>query len=93
MERLLAEVKDTLSTAPSTSYIWNTTRLYKDQKLQNVHPPQGSNPITAIAAEEEENAVDQCGNTAIFSRIVQFLYYSLCITTLILEFRCWSNHV
>ena len=30
--------------------------------------------------------------TAIFCRIVQFLYYSLCITTLILEFRCWSNH-
>jgi hypothetical protein len=31
--------------------------------------------------------------TAIFCRIVQFLYYSLCFTILILEFRStWVNH-
>jgi hypothetical protein len=34
--------------------------------LQNVHPPQGSNFIAAIAVEEEENAVDHCGNDGNF---------------------------
>ena len=43
----------------------------------------------AIAVEGEQNAVDHCGNDGNFLPcIVQFLYYSLCITTLILEFRC-----
>jgi hypothetical protein len=48
---------------------------------------QGLNFIAAIAVEGEQNVVDHCGNDG-NCRIVQFLYYSLYITTLILEFRC-----
>jgi hypothetical protein len=60
------------------------------QKLNICNVNQGSpNFIAAIAAEGEQNAVDHCGNDGNFlPYIVQFLYYSLCITILILEFRC-----
>jgi hypothetical protein len=52
---------------------------------------QGSNFIAAIAAialEGEQNAVDHCGNDGNFLPYSAILYYSLCITILILEFRC-----
>ena len=48
---------------------------------------QGSNFIAAIAERENKMPWIIAATTAIFCRMVQFLYYSLCITTLILEFR------
>ena len=51
-------------------------------------PVQGLNFIAAIAVEGEQNAMDHWGNDGNFLPYSAFLYYSLCITILILEFRC-----
>jgi hypothetical protein len=60
-----------------------------EREVSHLQSYQGSNFIAAIDVEGEQNAVDNCGNGGNFlpySAI--FIYYSLCVTILILEFRC-----